>query len=132
MGSACWERVEGEEEGAIPQQRKASRAAASITWGAGEAEGSARPWARGKGVGEEGGGVSQAMATELTAWTGEIGAGEGAAGEGRLRTTEAAARRPAGGGGLNAGSNRGQTFLLRVFLLNWARVESGELRTSST
>ena len=83
-------------------------------------------------MGEEGGGVSQAMATEPTAWTGETGAGEGAAGEGRSRTTGAAARRPAGGGGLNAGSNRGQTFLLSVFLLNWARVESGELRTLST
>ena len=48
----------------------------------GEARG-AEPWARGEGVGEEGGGVSQAMAIELTARTGETGAGEGAAGGGR-------------------------------------------------
>ena len=94
--------------------------------------GGAEHWARGEGMGEEGGGVSQAMAIEPTARTGETGAGEGAAGEGRPRTTGAAAHRPAGRGGLNAGSNRGQTILLRVFLLNWARVESGELRTSST
>ena len=93
--------------------------------------GGAEPWAQGEGMGEEGGGVSQAMATEPTARTGEMGAGEGAAGEGRLRTERAAAPRPAEGGGLNVGSNRGQTFLLRVFLLNWARVETGELRTSS-
>ena len=85
-------------------------------------------------MGEEGGGVSQAMATEPTAWTGETGAGEGTTGEGRLRTVSVgtAAPRPAGGGSLNAGSNRGQTFLLRVFLLKLARVEAGELRTSST
>ena len=83
-------------------------------------------------MGKEGGGVSQAMATEPMARTGETGAGEGAAGEGRPRTAGGAALRPAGGGGLNAGSNRGQTFLLRVFLLNWAKVEIGELRTSST
>ena len=85
-----------------------------------------------RGRGRRRGGVSHAMAIEPTARTGETEAGEGAAGEGRPRTTGAAARRPAGGGGLNAGSNRGQTFLLRVFLLNWAMVESGELRTSST
>ena len=122
---------EGEEEGARLRRRKASRAAASSTRGAGEA-GGAEPWARGEGVGEEGGGVSQAMATEPMAQTGETGAGEGAAGEGRPRTAGAAAPQPAGGGGLNTGSNWGQTFLLRVFLLKLARVEAGELRTSST
>ena len=42
----------------------------------------AKPWAQGKGVGKEGGGVSQAMATEPTARTGETGAGEGTTGEG--------------------------------------------------
>ena len=73
-------------------------------------------------MGEEGGGVSQAMATEPTARTGETGAGEGTMGEGQLRTAVvlAAVPRPAGGGGLNAGSNQGQTFLLRVFLLKLA------------
>ena len=94
----------------------------------------ADPWARGEGMGEEGGGVSQAMATEPTARMGEMGAGEGTTGEGqpRTRAKAAGAPQPAGGGGLNAGSNRGQTFLLRVFLLNWARVETGKLRTLST
>ena len=82
-------------------------------------------------MGEEGGGVSQAMAIEPMARTGETGAGEGTTGEGRLRTAGVAAPRPAGGGSLNAGSSLGQTFLLRVFLLNWARVEAGELRTLS-
>ena len=106
-------------------------AAATGARGAGEA-GGAEPWARGEGMGEEGGGVSQAIATEPTVRTGETGAGGGAAGGGRPRTAGAAARRPAGGGGLNAGSNQGQTFLLRVFLLNWARIETGKLRTSST
>ena len=115
------------------ERPRAARAASTFTpEGTKEAAGGAEPWARGEGVGEEGGGVSQAMEIDPTARTGETGAGEGAAGEGRPQTTGAAARRPAGGGGLNAGSSRGQTFLLSVFLLNWARVESGELRTSST
>ena len=83
-------------------------------------------------MGEEGGGVSQAMAMEPTARTGETGVGEGTIGEGQPRTAGAAVLRPAGGGGLNTGSSLGQTFLLRVFLLNWATVEVGELRTSST
>ena len=132
LDGARREEGEGEEERARPRWQKASRVAASGTRGTGEAEG-AEPWARGKGVGEEGGGVSQAMATEPIARTGETGAGEGATGEGRPRTGLAtAAPRPAGGGSLNAGSNRGQTFLLRVFLLKLARVEAGELRTSST
>ena len=111
--------------------RLARKASTFTPEGTGEAKG-AEPWARGEGMGEEGGGVSHAIATEPTAWTGETGAGEGAAGESRPQTTGVAARRPAGGGGLNTGSNRGQTFLLRVFLLNWARVETGELRTLST
>ena len=85
-------------------------------------------------MGKEGGGVSQAIATEPMARTGEIGAGEGAIGEGRLQTGAevAGAPQPAEGGGLNARSNRGQTFLLRDFLVNWAMVEAGKLRTSST
>ena len=85
-------------------------------------------------MGKEGGGVSQAMVIEPTARTGETGAGEGATGEGRPRTASVgtAAPRPAGGGGLNVGSSLEQTFLLSVFLLNWAMVEAGELRTSST
>ena len=71
-------------------------------------------------MGEEGGGVSQAMVMELTARTGKAGAGEGTTGEGQPQTgAEAmAAPQPAGGGGLNMGSNQGQTFLLRAFLLN--------------
>ena len=68
------------EEGARPCRRKAERAAASGTQGAGEARG-AKPWARGEGMGKEGGGVSQAIATEPIARTGETGAGEGTAGE---------------------------------------------------
>ena len=42
----------------------------------------AKPWARGESMGEDRGGVSQAMATELTARTGETGAGEGTRGVG--------------------------------------------------
>ena len=67
----------------------------------------AEPWAQGKGVGEEGGGVSQAIATEPTARTGETGAGEGTTGAGQLQTTSVGTAAPqlAGGGGLNVGSN---------------------------
>ena len=92
-------------------------------------------WARGKGVGEEGGGVSQAMATEPTARTGEAGAGGGwPAGPDRRRTSggeaEAGPLSPAEGGHLNEGSRRGHTFLPNDFLLNLSSEDAGELRTS--
>ena len=94
-------------------------------------------WARGEGVGEEGGGVSQAMATEPTARTGEAGAGGGGpAGPDRRRTpggeAEAGPLSPAEGGRLNEGSRRGQTFLPKDFLLNLSSEGAGELRTSKT
>ena len=73
MDGACGGR---EEEEARLAMWRAKRAASSSTQGAGEA-GGAKPWAQGKGMGKEGGGVSQAMATEPTARTGETGAGEG-------------------------------------------------------
>ena len=94
-------------------------------------------WARGEGVGEEGGGVSQAMATELMARTGKAGAGgRGPAGPDRRRTpggeAEAGSVSPAEGDRLNEGSRRGQTFLPNDFLLNLSSEDAGELRTSNT
>ena len=102
--------------------------------GGAETAGGSRPWARGKGMGEEGGGVLQAIAIELTARTGEAGAAEGGpAGPDRRRTPAeagAGSRSPAEGDCLNKGSRQGQTFLPRDFLLNLSSDKAGELRTS--
>ena len=94
-------------------------------------------WARGEGVGEEGGGVSQAMAIEPTARPGVAGAGGGGpTGPDRRRTpggeAEAGSLSPAEGDCLNEGSRRGQTFLPNDFLLNLSSEDAGELRTSKT